>query len=74
MRIGECTRRLCKDVYYTQTQPRIKVYELRVLDFFVKTCFQQQLCMGRRLSKIFFSFYKDKFCNDLTYLLQYDIL
>ena len=31
-------------------------------------------CMGRRLSKIFFSFYKDKFCYDLTYLLQYDIL
>ena len=30
--------------------------------------------MGRRLSKIFFSFYKDKFCDDLTYLLQYDIL
>ena len=30
--------------------------------------------MGRRLSKIFVSFYKDKFCYDLTYLLQYDIL
>ena len=30
--------------------------------------------MGRRLSKTFFSFYKDKFCPDLTYLLRYDIL
>ena len=30
--------------------------------------------MGRRLSKILVSFYKDKFCYDLTYLLQYDIL
>ena len=30
--------------------------------------------MGRRLSKIFFSFYKDKFCPDLTCLLRYDIL
>ena len=30
--------------------------------------------MRRRLSKIFVSFYKDKFCYDLTYLLQYDIL
>ena len=33
-----------------------------------------QVNMGRRLSKIFVSFYKDKFCYDLTYLLQYDIL
>ena len=32
------------------------------------------ICMGRRLFKIFFSFYKDKFCPDLTYLLRYDIL
>ena len=30
--------------------------------------------MGRRLSKAFFSFYKDKFYYNLTYLLQYDIL
>ena len=30
--------------------------------------------MGRRLSKTFVSFYKDKYCYDLTYLLQYDIL
>ena len=30
--------------------------------------------MGRRLSKTFFSFYKDKFYYNLTYLLQYDIL
>ena len=30
--------------------------------------------MGRRLSEIFVLFYKDKFCYDLTYLLQYDIL
>ena len=30
--------------------------------------------MGRRLSKIFVSFFKDKFCYNLTYLLQYDIL
>ena len=30
--------------------------------------------MGRRLSTIFFSFYKDKFCYDLTYFLQYVIL
>ena len=30
--------------------------------------------MGRRLSKIFFSFYKNKFCPDLTYTLRYDIL
>ena len=34
----------------------------------------KQMIMGRRLSKIFVSFYKDKFCYDLTYLLQYDIL
>ena len=33
-----------------------------------------RVSMGLRLSKIFFSFYKDKFCDDLTYLLQYDIL
>ena len=30
--------------------------------------------MGRRLSKLFFSFYKDKFCPDLTYMLRYGIL
>ena len=30
--------------------------------------------MGRRLSKTFFSFYMDKLCPDLTYLLRYDIL
>ena len=30
--------------------------------------------MGRRLSKTFFSFYKDKFCPDLTYILGYGIL
>ena len=30
--------------------------------------------MGRRLPKKFFSFCKDKFCPDLTYLLRYDIL
>ena len=30
--------------------------------------------MGRHLSKIFVSFCKDKFCYDLTYILQYDIL
>ena len=30
--------------------------------------------MGHLLSKKTFSFYKDKFCPDLTYLLQYDIL
>ena len=34
----------------------------------------QHIRMGSRLPKIFFSFYKDKFCYDLTYLLQYDIL
>ena len=33
-----------------------------------------RITMGRRLSKNFFSFYKDKFCPDLTYLLRYDIL
>ena len=30
--------------------------------------------MGRRLSQLFFSFDKDKFYYNLTYLLQYDIL
>ena len=30
--------------------------------------------MGRRLSKTFFSFHKDKFYPDFTYLLRYDIL
>ena len=38
-------------------------------------CFSFSLsAMGRCLSKNFFSFYKDKFCPDLTYLLRYDIL
>ena len=35
---------------------------------------QKCITIGRRLSKKFVSFHKDKFCYDLTYLLQYDIL
>ena len=49
----------------------LKLWEMIVILIHVM---RKRFCKGRRLSKTFFSLYKDKFCYDLTYLLQYDIL
>ena len=58
------------DVFFRYVDDYFAVFP----DFESATLFYKSLNMGRRLSKIFVSFYKDKFCYNLTYLLQYDIL